>query len=115
MSEGFVLKPLLIIKLINDLYNAVKYNIVHHLADDKNLLVSTKKTLNIINKYINRDLQLNIDWRRSNKLSLQTSKTELVLFKLKSQKITKHRNFSNKWSKNIAHKPSQVPRYSLPG
>ena len=47
---------------------------------------SVKKTLKKFNKYINRDLQLTIDWRRSNKLSLKISKTELVLFKLKRKR-----------------------------
>ena len=31
----------------------------------------------------------------SNKLSLNTSKTEIVLFKPSKNKITKHRNFSS--------------------
>ena len=42
------------------------------------------------NKHINRDLKLTVDWIRANKLSLNASKTEIVLFKPRNEKITKH-------------------------
>ena len=46
-----------------------------------------------INKHINRDLKLTVDWIRANKLSLNASKTEIVLFKPRNKKITKQLNF----------------------
>ena len=36
--QGFVLRPLLYIIHINDLYYAIKYNKVHYFADDANLI-----------------------------------------------------------------------------
>ena len=52
-------------------------------------LINLKK----INKHINRDLKLTVDWIRANKLSLIASKTEIVLFKPRNKKITKQLNF----------------------
>ena len=46
-----------------------------------------------INKHMNRDLKLVAQWIRANKLSLNTSKTELVIFKPKNKIITKHLSF----------------------
>ena len=46
-----------------------------------------------INKHINIDLKLTVDWIRANKPSLNASKTEIVLFKLRNKKITKYFNF----------------------
>ena len=46
-----------------------------------------------INKHINRDLKLFVEWTRPNKLSLNTSKTELIILKSKNKTITKHLNF----------------------
>ena len=46
-----------------------------------------------INKHINKDLKLVAVWIRANRLSLNTSKTELVIFTSKNKVITKHLNF----------------------
>ena len=42
---------------------------------------------------MNRDLKLVVEWIRGNKLSLNTSKTELVIFKSRNKTITKNLNF----------------------
>ena len=71
---------------------AIKYSDVYHFADDKNLLLSDK-SLKKINRDINHDLKLLNIWLRANKISLNASKTELTLFRPKSQfNITKHLN-----------------------
>ena len=77
---------------INDLHTTFESNFVHHFADDTNLLL-IDKSLKKINKHINRDLKLTVDWIRANKLSLNASKTEIVLFKPRNKKITKQINF----------------------
>ena len=46
-----------------------------------------------INKHIVRDLKLVVEWIRANRLSLNTSETELVIFKSKNKIISKHLNF----------------------
>lgn len=44
-----------------------------------------------INRYINHDLI--VQWLRANRLSLNTSKTGIILFRSKNREITKHLNF----------------------
>ena len=58
---------------------------MYHFADDANLLypnISLKR----INKYINHDLRLIVHWLFANGISLNISKTEIVLFEPKSRK-----------------------------
>ena len=50
----------------------------------------------MINKLINHSLALLVQWLQANKISLNTSKTELVLFRPKGNAITKNL----KWRKN---------------
>ena len=45
-----------------------------------------------LNEHANRDLKL-VKWIRANKLFLNTSKTELAIFKSRNKTITKHLNF----------------------
>ena len=69
------------------------YGDVHHFADDANLLLSDKSLKKII-KHINHDLKLLNIWLRADKMSPNASKTEIILFRPKSQSnITKHLNF----------------------
>ena len=59
---------------------------VHHFADDTNLLNynnSVKRT----SKKINQDLKNLTNWTNANKICLNVSKTEVVLFK-SSRKLT---------------------------
>ena len=51
------------------------------------------KSLKLINKQINHELSLLVQWLRSNKISLNTSKTEILIFRPKGKSITKHLNF----------------------
>ena len=66
VPQRSVLGPLLFLLFINDLYKAVEFSSIHHFADDTNLLID--KSLKKINKHINRDVKLTIDWIRANKL-----------------------------------------------
>ena len=92
VPQGSVLGPLLFILFINDLNKAIEFSSVHHFADDTNFIL-TDKSMKRINKHINRDLKLVVESIRANKLSLNTSKTELVIFKSKNKIVTKHLNF----------------------
>ena len=55
--------PLLFLIYINDLHVAIKYSIVHHSADDTNLLLKNK-SLKQQQKHINIDLKYLCNWLR---------------------------------------------------
>ena len=78
---------------------SVNHSTMHHFADDMNLLL-TGKSLKTINKLINHDLKSIVIWLRANKISLNSQKTEIILFKSPKTKITKNLNFRVKWTKN---------------
>ncbi len=65
---------------INDMRNAVQHSTIHHFADDTNLLCSERDPT-LLRQKVNRDLKLLFDWLCSNRLSLNASKTEFIIFK----------------------------------
>ena len=65
---------------------------VHHFGDDTNIIFSLK-SLKKVNKCINHDLSLLVQWLWANRISLNTNKTEIILFWTKNKKITKNLNF----------------------
>ena len=70
VPHGSVLGPLLFLIYINDLHSTIlQFWITHHFADDTNLLI-----------YLNLDLKNLTNWLKANKISLNTSKTELIIF-----------------------------------
>ena len=87
--QGSVLGPFLFIIFINDLQQAMEKSSVYHFVNDTNLLL-IDKSLKKINKYTNRDLKYAFDWIRGKKVSLNKSKTEILLFKTRNKVITKH-------------------------
>ena len=78
---------------------------MHHFTDYTNMLLM-EKSLKKMNKYINRDLKLVVEFIRANKLSLNTSKAELMIFKSRRKKITEHLNFCK--SRQKIHPLSQI-------
>ena len=63
---------------------------VQHFADNTNITFSHKS---LSHKFINPDLSLLVQWLRANRISLNTNKTEIILFRKKNKNITKNRNF----------------------
>ena len=54
--------------------NAVQHSVVHHFADDTNILCSDKEPSHLRQK-MNEDIKHIFEWLCSNRLSLNVSKT----------------------------------------
>ena len=87
VPQGSILGPLLFIIYINDMHNAVKKSLVHHFADDTNLLYEDKNPKNI-RKVMNSELASLYEWLCANRLSLNVDKTEFIIFRPPRQKLS---------------------------
>ena len=90
VPQGSVLGPLLFLIYINDLNRCIKFSTTRHFADDTNLLYvidrSKLRNRNPVRK-LNIDLKLLNQWLLANKISLNTTKTELIYFRGKRTPI----------------------------
>ena len=92
VPQGSVLGPLLFLVYINDLHTCIKHSTTRHFADDTNLLYSTDHTKprnrNLI-RNLNKDLKSLTHWLLANKISLNSTKRELIYFRNKNTPIPK--------------------------
>ena len=85
VPQGSVLGPLLFLIYINDLHQCIKNSNTFHFADDTNLLYIPPKKMrnrNVVRK-LNIDLKALNYWLMANKIALNSSKTELIIFRNK--------------------------------
>ena len=80
VPQGSVLGPLLFIIYMNDLHNAILFSETTLFADDTCLLCS-EPSLKSIEKHLNIDLRRLFKWLCANKISLNVSKTIVLLFR----------------------------------
>ena len=80
VPQRSVLGPLLFLIYINDLHSVIKFSTTRHFADDTNLLIENK-SLKQLKKHLNFDLKNLASWLKSNKISLNAGKTELLIFR----------------------------------
>ena len=76
VPQGSTLVPLLFLLYINDLRFSLKHAITSHFADDTIIIYASKIT-KTIETNLNYDLKCVSEWLRSNRLSLNVSKTKL--------------------------------------
>ena len=83
VPQGSVLGPLLFLVYINDLHQCIQNSNTFHFADDTNLLYVPPDRIrnkNIVRR-LNIDLKSLNYWLMANKISLNSSKTELIIFR----------------------------------
>ena len=89
---------MLFLLYITDLQSLFSKSVVHHFANDTNLLFPAEK-LGTTESVINHELKVLVQWLRSNKLSLNESKTELITFR-------------SPW-KHLPREPHRINKYML--
>ena len=78
MPQGRILGPLLFLIYINDLPNCLSFSVPRMHADDTHITYAGSD-LHLIQSSLSRDLEKLNKWLVSNKLTLNTSKTEFLL------------------------------------
>ena len=79
IPQGSVLGPLLFLLYVNDIHQCSNKLKFYLFADDTNILYADKK-LKSLENIVNIELQNLHEWLTSNKLTLNTTKTNFVIF-----------------------------------
>ena len=85
VPQESVLGPLLFLICIND-PNGATHSKVHYFANDTNMLYISN-SLKDINRKVNYNLRYIVKWLRANKISLNSGKIKLILFRFKNKNM----------------------------
>ena len=108
IPQGSTLGPLLFLMYINDLRFCLRNSKANHFADDTCITYSNKKQA-LLEKGLNEDLISVTEWFKANRLSLNVSKSKLLIFRSKRKKVDLNQ-ISIKLSENILE-PVQSVKY----
>ena len=106
IPQGSTLGPLLFILYINDLRFCLHKSRAYHFADDTCITYSHKNQM-ALQEAMNNDLANVVEWLKANRLSLNVSKTKLLIFRSKRKKIDMS-NFSIKLSGSTLEASKEV-------
>ena len=108
VPQGSVLGPLFFLLYINDIYRAVGCNAVISFADDTSLLSNGRNLHDVINQAKELFYKLH-DWCLANKLSINSDKTNFVLFHMNNKPVPK--NFGNIQTEHMTIRRAKTVNY----